>query len=366
MTLISQINEEMYLIGKADSLLKIKNWTQSRYFYSLAEKKCIQNDSCTYLTTQNIKKKIAIVDSLESYLHQDSKYVELISKADSLLNDKQEVFAMKTFDDASLMYPSLPYPKNKITNIINNSKTIQGQLMVIQANQKRQRYKERFEEAMSLEEEDRKIEAYYEYLSIADEFHNDKMALDASERLFIQIEYDLKLFEESLNMGNEFFLAGKYTKSKNYFESALALNSSCALCEQRLKYLNFYIEAQQSKKAEYELIKNKAYENYVRGKYNESFYQYIALSKKNPSDKEVQEKITELDALLQSELDEKIKKFNADLLLERANELYINKKFEEAASLYLKIDERYTDVISYHAFVKLRISECMKELEIQD
>jgi hypothetical protein len=363
---ISQINEEKYLMNKADSLLQLKNWTQSRYFYGLAEKKCIQNDSCTYITTQSIKKKITIVDSLESYHHKDVVYVKLIQKADSLLSENKDVYAMKSFDDASLMYPSLPYPRNKITHIINTSKTIQGQLMVIQANQKRQRYKERFEHAMSLEEEDKKIEAYYEYLSIADEFHNDKMALEASERLFMQIEYDLKLFEESLNMGNEFFLAGKYTKSKNYFESALALNSSCTLCEQRLKYLNFYIEAQQSKKGEYELIKNKAYENYIRGKYNESFYQYIALSKKNPSDKEVQEKIIELDALLQSELDEKIKKFNADLLLERANELYVNKNFEEAASLYLKIDARYTDVISYHSFVKLRIAECLRELEFED
>lgn len=352
-----------FLMQKGDSLQEIENWSQSRYFYALANKECIQNESCTFLVSQAIKAEISKVDSLESYTHQDKSFIKLIVKADSLLMSGKEVYAMKAFDDASTLHPEMAYPKNKITHIINTSKTIQEKLLVLQANQKRQRYTTSFDAANKLEHEGNKIEAYYRYLSIAQEFHNDALAIEASERLFALIEKDLLNFESTLNKGNEYYLSGKYSKSKTFFETALDLNGECTLCEQRLKYLNYYIEVQQSKKGDYELQKKMAFENYTRGKYNDAFYQYVALSKKNPTDTEVLDKIDELDHILQSELDDKIKTFNADLLLERANEKFMQKDFTGAIELYLKLEERYMDVISYGAFVDLRISECLNELE---
>ncbi len=360
---LAQKDEVSILMSKGDSLQHLDDWSQARYFYSLANKKCLQNESCTYLISQDIKNRINKIDSLESYHHEDEFFVKLIVRADSLLAVGQEIYAMKTFDDASTLHPSLVYPKDRITHIINTSKTIQEKLLVLQANQKRQRYNESFNQAKKLEEEGNKIEAYYRYLSIAQEFHNDQVAIQASERIYMKIAEDLKSFENTLNQGNEYYLSGKYSKSKTFFETALDLNGECALCEQRLKYLNYYIEVQQFKKGDYELQKQLAFQNYLKGKYNDAFYQYVALSKKNPSDAEVLEKIEEIDYVLQSELDEKIKTFNADLLLERANEFYMNKEFTSAVELYLKLEERYKDVINYGSFVELRISECIRELE---
>lgn len=362
-TAYGQVANVTYLLQKGDSLQEAKNWSQARYFYVLANKECIKNESCTFLTSQTIKKNIDATDSLESYYHEDEIYMAMLTKADSLLNHGQDIYAMKAFDDASLMHPSMVYPKNKITHIINTSKTIQEKLLVLQANQKRQRYNASFEEAKKLEKEGNKIEAYYRYLSIAQEFHNDELAIQSSERLYAIIKNDLKDFEKTLNQGNEYYLSGKYSKSKTFFENALELNGECTLCEQRLKYLNYYIKVQQSKKGDYDLQKQFAFENYTRGKYSEAFYQYVALSKKNPSDIEVLDKIDELDHILQSELDEKIKSFNADLLLERANEFYMQKDFSNAIAIYLKLEERYMDVITYGSFVDLRIAECLNELE---
>ncbi len=362
-TFHAQEKNVSYLVHKGDSLLAQENWSQSRYYYALANKQCMQTESCTFLISQTIKSKINIVDSLESYRHEDEYYRNMILTADSLLDAGQEVYAMKAFDDASTLYPSLIYPKNMITHIINTSETIQEKLMVLQANQKRQRYNASFEEAKALEDQGEKIEAYYRYLSIAEEFHNDETAIQASERLYVLIEKDLKNFENTLNKGNEYYLSGKYSKSKTFFETALDLNGKCVLCEQRLKYLNYYIEIQQSKKGDYEFQKKLAFQNYTRGKYNDAFFQYVALSKKNPTDAEVLDKIEELDHILQSELDEKIKSFNADLLLERANEFFMNKDFTGAIELYLKLEERYMDVITYGSFVELRISECLHEIE---
>jgi tetratricopeptide (TPR) repeat protein len=350
-------------VNKGDSLQSNLEWEQSRYYYALANRKCIENDNCTFLFSQIIKSKISTVDSLESFTMKDSVFLKLLIKGDSLHRMGKEVYAMKAFDDASMMYPSLNYPKNRITHIINTSTTIQEKLLVLQANQNRQKYTSSLEEAKKLEDEGKRLEAYYRYLAIAQEFHNDEFAITASERIFVLIQEELKLFEKSLNKGNEYYLSGKYSKSKSFFESALSLNEECALCEQRLKYLTYYIKVQQSKKHEYDLQKEFALDNYAKGKYNEAFYQFIALSKKNPNDKVVLEKIEELDNILQSELDEKIKSFNADLLLERANELYMNRDFQEAFEIYIKLDERYSDVINYGAFVKLRVSECLREIE---
>ena len=357
------MDDVSFLTSKGDSLQVADDWSQARYYYALANKKCIEKESCTYFVSQSIKSKIKQVDSLETYTSSDTVFLKLVLKGDSLLKLGKEVHAMKAFDDASVMYPSFEYPKSRITHIINTSKTIQEKLLVLQANQKRQKYNASLEDAKKLEDEGKKIEAYYRYLSIAQEFHNDEFAITSSERIYVTIEDDLLSFENTLNKGNEYYLSGKYSKSKTFFETALDLNGECALCEQRLKYLNYYIEVQNSNKGNYKLQKAHAIENYNKGKYNDAFYQFVALSKKDPSDKEVQDKITELDHILQSELDEKIKSFNADLMLERANEFYMNKDFQGAIELYLKLDERYRDVINYGAFVDLRISECLRELE---
>jgi len=50
------------LILKGDSLQELENWSQSRYFYALANKECIQTESCTFLISQSIKEKIESVD----------------------------------------------------------------------------------------------------------------------------------------------------------------------------------------------------------------------------------------------------------------------------------------------------------------
>jgi hypothetical protein len=115
---------------------------------------------------------------------------------------------------------------------------------------------------------------------------------------------------------------------------------------------------EKSKKREYDNLKLEAKTNYETGKYETAYYQLVALNKKKPDDVEVNQWLQDVDKILQTELDDRIKTFNAKLLLERANEAFMNAEYSKALQYYIKLEVRYSDVIDYLSFVKARIEEC--------
>lgn len=345
------------IINKADSLYEARDFIQARYYYELAQRFCERDVSCKVLREFELESKLWKLDSVQAYAFDLPEYTALLKKADSL-QFKSPVLAMKTFDEASVLVPSLAYPFNKITYIINHSPKIQQQLLVLQAKKQREAYLNKLETALSMEKSGKKVEAYYQYKKIAQEYHNDETALKAAERLEIEIGGKIARFEAYVAEANEYFINEKYTKSKASFQKALEINSECKSCKSKLTNLDYFIYVEKSKKREYENLKIEARGNYDKGKYETAYYQLVALNKKKPDDLEVNQWLQDVDKILQTELDDRIKTFNAKLLLERANEAFMNAEYAKALQFYMKLEIRYSDVIDYLSFVKARIEEC--------
>jgi hypothetical protein len=355
-TLVAQKSVEP-IINKADSLFADNDFIQARYYYELAQRFCERDISCKVLREFELENKLWKLDSVQAYSFNLPEYVSLLRKADSL-QLKSPVMAMKTFDEASVLVPSLAYPFNKITYIINHSPKIQQQLLVLQAKKQREIYLDKLELALSSEKSGKKVEAYYQYKKIEQEYHNDETALKESERLEIEIGQKIARFEAYVAEANEYFINEKYSKSKTTFQKALEINSECKSCKSKLANLDYFIYVEKSKKREYENLKLEAKTNYETGKYETAYYQLVALNKKKPDDVEVNQWLQDVDKILQTELDDRIKTFNAKLLLERANEAFMNAEYSKALQYYIKLEVRYSDVIDYLSFVKARIEEC--------
>lgn len=345
------------ILFKADSLFLAKDFIQAKYYYELAQRYCDRDITCKVLREFELENKLWLVDSVQAYAYENADYRALLKKADSL-QAISPVLAMKTFDKAATLVPSLSYPFNKITYIINNTPKIQQQLLVLQAKKEREIYLNKLEETLNLEKSGKKVEAYYRYKKIAQEYHEDENAQQAAERLEYEIGNKIARFEVFLAEANESFINEKYSKSKASFLKAVEINSDCKSCKAKLANLDYYIYADKSKKREFQMLKNEAITNYNQGKYETAYYQFLALNKKKPDDNDVQELLMEVDKIMQTELDERIKKFNAKLLLERANEAFMNEEYAKALDCYLKLEYRYNDVIDYMSFVKARIEEC--------
>jgi hypothetical protein len=346
------------ILEKADSLVQISDFSQSRYYYELAQRYCEKDVSCRVLYEFAIEKKLWNLDSVQAYLFENKEYVMLLRKADSL-QYKSPVLAMRTFDEAASLVPALAYPFNKITYIINNTPKIQQQLLVLQAKKQREVYLTKIGEALALEKEGKKVEAYYRYKKIAQEYHDDETALLETSRLEMEIGQEIARFEDYFAQANEYFILEKYTKAKALFQKSLTLNSECKACSHKLENIDYFIYADHSKRKQFEELKQEAKSNYDLGNFERAYYQLVALNKKRPDDAEIDSWLREVDKMIQSELDDKIKTFNAKLLLERANEAYMNQEYNKALQLYTKIEVRYTDVIDYASFVRARIEECI-------
>jgi hypothetical protein len=346
------------ILYKADSLLIQQDFGQARYYYELAQRYCEKDVSCRVLYEFILEKKLWNLDSVQAYLFNDQQYVSLLKKADSL-QLKSPVLAMRTFDEAANLVPSLAYPFNKITYIINHTPKIQQQLLVLQAKKQREVYLSKIAEALAMEKDNKKIEAYYRYKKIAQEYHDDETASIEASRLEMEIGQKIARFEDCFAQANEFFIMEKYSKSKAMFQKALELNSDCKTCSHKLENIDYFIHANNSKRRQFEELKEEAKDNYDVGNFERAYYQLVALNKKRPDDTEIDNWLREVDKIIQSELDDKIKIFNAKLLLERANEAYMNQEFSKALQLYTKLEVRYTDVIDYASFVRARIEECI-------
>jgi hypothetical protein len=346
------------IIYKADSLLVQQDFSQARYYYELAQRYCEKDVSCRVLYEFTLEKKLWDLDSVQAYLFNNEAYTRLLRKADSL-QTKSPVLSMRTFDEAATLVPSLAYPFNKITYIINHTPKIQQQLLVLQAKKQREVYLSKIAEALELEKENKKVEAYFRYKKIAQEYHDDETASIEASRLEMEVGQKIARFEDYFAQANEFFILEKYTKSKAMFQKALELNSECKACSHKLENIDYFIYANHSKRKQFDDLKQEAKENYDLGSFERAYYQLVALNKKRPDDEEIAAWLREVDKIIQSELDDKIKVFNAKLLLERANEAYMNQEYNKALQLYTKLEVRYTDVIDYASFVRARIEECI-------
>lgn len=356
--IFAQESPRAYLINKGNLLLEEGNSDQARYYYLLAIK---QKGEAP--TDEEIKSKVIQLDSTIAYESLNEEFVDLLKKADSLLKMGAYIEALKFFDDANGLEPVYDYPHGRIDQIIETSESIKKQLLIYNAKQNQMTYHKMQKDIEQLENGGFEIEAYFKYREFARAFHQDSSAILKSETLYSIHKDEIELLKSHVQEGEQAYQNGEFNLAKTLFEKALLINPLCGECEYRLEQIDFCI-AQEIKHVE-DFAKNltNAKEDFKTGKYQKAYYQFYWLQKQKPDHIEIATYINKLEELMEAETDERMRKFNADITLEKANEAFLSGDFEKALSNYLKIKNAYLNVVDYAQFVELRIAECLNELE---
>lgn len=355
--LFGQSSSREYLCHKADSLLEIENYDQARYYYLLSMKQ-----KGTEPTDAQIKKHVITLDSNLAYASANMEFLKVITLADSLLIKGRYIEALKFFDDASSVAPSYDYPHARIDQILSESEEVKRHLLIYNAKQNQLSYFKLLNDIEVLESEEYYIEAYYEYQEFTKSFHGDSLALSRSKKLLSDHGDEIKEFETNLYQGEDLYQKGDYQSALPYFEKAFLLNPKCNVCEVRLEHIGYCVEEEICRGDNFDELLREAKESFESGKYQKAYYQFAWLKSLYPENQEVYDYLYEIERLLEAETDDRMRKFNADITLEKANDAFMDGRYEEALKAYMKLKNAYASDIDYLQFVELRIAECVNEV----
>lgn len=358
MSLSAQENAREYLVNKGDHLLDGGNVQQARYHYLLALKQDAQIP-----TDEQIKSMILKLDSTLAYRSANDEFVSMLSKADSLLKHERYIEALKIFDDANRLEPSFDYTHGRIDQIIASSSEIKKKLLIYNAKQHQLTYQKLLTDIQRLETDGFEIEAYFKYKSFALAYHQDSMVVYKEQQLYLKYKNEIEELLEQLNNGEENYLTGNFNQAKSCFEKALSINPKCQVCVYRLEQIEFCLKQKINQKLGFNEGLANAKEEFKLGKYQKAYYQFSWLLKQKPDDVEVLTYVNKLEELMEAETDDRMRKFNADITLEKANDAFMTGDYEDALAGYVKLKNAYLDVIEYDQFVEIRIVECLNELE---
>lgn len=355
---VGQSSPRQYLFAKADSLLIAQNFEQARYHYLLSMKQ-----KGRVPTDKVIKKKIITLDSNLAYQSSDSQYILLIQKADSLLKEKRFIEALKFFDDAADLEPSYDYSHARIDQILGESEEIKKKLLIYNAKQNQLSYFKILNDIEKLVSAGYHIEAYYEYREFAKSFHGDSLAQSRAANIYKDYKKDIQDFESYLFQAEEYYQQGNYEGAFDNYTMAKSLNPKCNLCEARLEHIDFCINEEVCRGDNFEELMIDAKYSLESGRYQKAYYQFAWLQNLQPENQEVKDYLSQLGSLLEAETDNRMRKFNADIALEKANDAFMDGRYEEALKEYMKLKNAYSDVIDYLQFVEIRIAECLNEVD---
>lgn len=354
----SQTTPREYLCEKADSLELLKEFSQARYYYLLSLKQ-----EGELPTDDMIKQKVVHLDSSLAYASSNLAFIDVITKADKLLAEEKYIEAMKFFDDASTLEPSFDYPRARIDYIIETSKEIKKQLLIYNAKQNQLSYSKLLDDIEQLEKDGFAIEAFIQYRNFAKVYHGDSLANSRAEILYEKNVDLIGKYSSLVVEGEEHYLGGRFEKAQENYEGALSVNPKCQTCPFRLEQIEYCLKQQLDQSKDFDKNLSAAKDDFKKGLYEKAYYQFSWLQKQQPENVEIRSYVKKLEELIEAETDDRMKKFNADLTLEKANNAFLSQSYEDALSGYLKLKNAYSDVIDYLQFVELRIGECLSELD---
>jgi len=344
------------LMNKADGFLIEKNYPQASYFYNLAQSFTPLDTSAASMD-HFIECKIITTDSLYAYTCPNPKYIELLKNGDSLMMCC-EIASIRAYDQALKMDSRYDYPGNRISDIIENSPKVQKKLLVIDARRKRKQYTSEIELSQFYYEKGDYFKAMRLFERTSNMFKDDTLAKGFLQRLKIQLADEIKTFDNLIFEGDSLYSLEKFKDAKLKFETALAIDNECNLCNVRIKSANYFI-SHNKKTKDWDQLRIDADANFLIGNYEMAHYQFMWLYKHDVNDLYASKKIGEIEKLLEDELDERMMGVNANLLLEQADHQFILGKYGKAEGLYRKIENRYSKSIDYLVYVQERIKDCI-------
>jgi len=344
------------LLKKANGFIVDKNYTQASYYFNLA-KSFNTAETKAQSMDRLIKSKIITSDSLHAYSCLNPKFIQLLRSGDSL-KSCCKIASIQKFKQASKINNQFDYPINRIKNIIRNSPELKKQLLVIEARKNRKKYTSEIELAKLYFDKGDLFKAMRLFERTSTIFKDDTVAKGYLNRLKLQLFDEIKLFENLVYGGDSLYKLEKFKDAKLKFDKALTIDEQCNLCIIRIKSADYFI-TRDNKTEDWGKLRKEADANFLVGNYEMAHYQFMWLYKHDKNDLYASNKIGEIEKILKDEIDDRMMRVNARLLLEKADQEFVLGNYGTAKAIYRKIENRYSKSIDYLDYVKERIKDCM-------
>ncbi len=353
---IDQSDTVSVLLKKANGFLVDKNYPQARYYYNLAKSFTSANTSAAGMD-RIIESKIITSDSLHAYSCPNAQFLKLLRTGDSLKSCCKSTSIQK-FKQALKMNSFYDYPANRISDIIKRSPEVKKQLLVIDARRNRKQYTSEIERSKFYFDKGDLFKAMRLFERTSSLFKDDTIAKGYFNRLKLQLVDEIKLFENLVYEGNSLYKIEQFKAAKLKFEAAIIIDKECNLCSIRIKSADYFI-THDKETNDWSQLRKEADTNFLVGNYEMAHYQFMWLYKHDNNNLYASNKLGEIEKILGDELDERMMSVNARLLLEKADQEFIQGNYGTAEGIYRKIENRYSKSIDYLVYVKERIKDCI-------
>lgn len=308
---------------------RIDNFDAEIYFSDDELRQQIEDAKLRDKSLADERKNISKADELE-HANLEKNYDKTIAEADAHYQKKEFQPAIEKFQQATLLFPDRPYPKDRIAEI--NDLIAAMQL----AENTEDSYQQAIHEGDQLFSENRFEEAISAYQRALDVRSNDKYArgrIDESKQMLAKQQNDLQ-YNNLLAQADNAFMSRNFEQARSLYQKAIQQRpNNSQYPKEQLKRIDIEL-TQLAQKAAIEKQYNNAM---MRG--NETFQQQAyqdALTAFNqainikPGDEQAQIKINETQNKIQQQENEK----RYAELINKADQQFASKAWQPARELY--------------------------------
>lgn len=274
-----------------------KNWTKAKELY---------NRALTFRPTDVIpKNKLKEIDDLikaegdakKGTADKENAYRNKLNEAESAVKIKDYDKAIRLFEEAKTLKPSDPVPPKRIEEV----KALRDKESASAQNDKL--YQEYMSNGVSAMNSKNYTQALSEFKNALNVKKNDKAALAKIDEVqqIIDNETNNKTgaeFNRLIKEADALFAQKNYIDAKNTYGKALVIKGTDRYAQKQFELCNQELKKVDEGDKEYKKIIAKADENFHNKKYDKAIELYKRAKGFRPTDTYPQEKLNEIDALL--------------------------------------------------------------------
>jgi tetratricopeptide (TPR) repeat protein len=333
-------------VTKADSLMKVKNYTAAREQYARASliKPGEAYPKTKSLEIDHIEEATIRAAETAKKANEEKEYQAILDNADALYKAKSYDEAKAAYSKALAMRPSDPYPTQRVKLVEN---TQQAEKQKILENQAIKQYKEIISTAdqfLEARELDKSREAYTRALTIRpdDEYAKSKITtidnMVAAEKA-ARLKSTEEGYKAAIGAANTAITQKTYQQAREYLQKALTIKPGDPYATGKIAEVEKLILDQQKSKEQEQLAMNQYKEGvaaadklFTAGDLSAARKAYTDLYRIKPGDAYASQKISAIDDLLASQAAKKQK--DADdaysNAMTRGTDLMVQKEYEKA------------------------------------
>jgi len=272
-----------------------------------------------------------MIDKINASLYaakdNDELYQKFIADADEFLNNKDYSSAKSEFEKAAALKPSEPYPGEKLAEI---------NLTLANTEAQQNTYQQLIALADQLFAEKKYVLAKIEYqkaLKLKPDEKHPAGKISEIDKILKNQSFTLNLYNQTIALADKLYSDGKYDKAISEYQKASAMRQTEQYPKEKIFEINKLIDEQKAIDEQYNKAIADANSHYKQKYYDQAVIRYQDAVQLKPNEKFPQERITEINAIL--ELITKEKQGYTDAIAQGDN-LFALQQYEQAKLSYIK------------------------------